>query len=96
VALHRAALARVPAAQPETDFGEDVVERIDDERRMRSALALLAKLPRRQQDVVVLCAWSGLSYEDAAFALGVPVGTVRSRLSRRTRVTRGTRARSRT
>jgi RNA polymerase sigma factor (sigma-70 family) len=79
---YRAALARVPAARPEADFGEDVVERIDDERRMRRALSLLAKLPRSQQDVVVLCAWSGLSYEDAAFALGVPVGTVRSRLAR--------------
>ena len=29
-----------------------------------------------------LCAWSELSYEDAAIALGMPVGTVRSRLSR--------------
>ncbi|MGO9973350.1 MAG: sigma factor-like helix-turn-helix DNA-binding protein [Solirubrobacteraceae bacterium] len=31
---------------------------------------------------VVLVLWSGLSYEDAALALGVPAGTVRSRLSR--------------
>lgn len=79
---YRAALARTPAARPEADFDEDVVERVDDERRIRRALGLLAQLPRTQQDVVVLCAWSGLSYEDAAFALGAPVGTIRSRLSR--------------
>lgn len=60
----------------------DVDARLDDERGMKLALGLLTRLPRREQDVVVLRAWSGLSYEDAAQALGVPVGTVRSRLSR--------------
>jgi RNA polymerase sigma-70 factor (ECF subfamily) len=49
---------------------------------MRSVLERVAGLPRRQQDVVALCLWSGLSYEEAATALGVPVGTVRSRLAR--------------
>jgi RNA polymerase sigma-70 factor (ECF subfamily) len=39
-------------------------------------------LPRREQDVFVLCVAMEVSYEDAALALGVPVGTVRSRLSR--------------
>jgi len=79
---YRAALARVPASPAEPDPGDEVLERLDDEQRIGRALELLAKLPRRNQDVFVLCAWSGLSYEDAAFALGVPVGTVRSRLSR--------------
>lgn len=79
---YRAALARVPSARPEDDFGEDADLRVDDERRKRDALALLKTLPRGQQDVFVRCAWGDLSYGDAAFALGVPVGTVRSRLSR--------------
>ena len=71
--------ARSPA---EPDFANIADGRIDDERRMRQALVLLAELPPREQDVVVLCAWMELSYEDAALALAVPVGTVRSRLSR--------------
>ena len=49
---------------------------------MQDVLALIGRLPRREQEVFALCGWSELSYEDAALALGVPVGTVRSRLSR--------------
>ena len=49
---------------------------------MRSVLERIARLPRPQQDVVALCIWSGLSYEEAAIALGVPIGTVRSRVAR--------------
>lgn len=79
---YRAALARVPAPRPDATFEGDSDARLDDERRMKDALNLLAELPRREQDVFVLCAWSGLSYEDAALALKLPVGTVRSRLSR--------------
>ena len=78
----RGALARVPVALPEPDFSEETSERLDDERQMSRALELLGQLSARDQDVFVLCAWQGLSYEDAALALGVPVGTVRSRLSR--------------
>jgi RNA polymerase sigma factor (sigma-70 family) len=78
---HRAALERLPR-EPVADFAPDVDERLDDERQMRAALRALQKLPRADQDVLALCVWEELTYEQAALALGVPVGTVRSRLSR--------------
>jgi RNA polymerase sigma factor (sigma-70 family) len=70
------------ARQPGTDVTPDVAARSEAAEQMRFVLGRIAKLPRQQQDVIALCVWSGLSYEEAAAALGVPVGTVRSRLSR--------------
>lgn len=77
-----AARARVPAPPVEPSFSDIADERLDDERQMQQALALLAHLPQHEQDVFALCAWSDASYENAALALGIRVGTVRSRLSR--------------
>jgi RNA polymerase sigma-70 factor, ECF subfamily len=79
---YAAALSRVPRPTAEPSFADDSDERVDDEELMARALVLLARLPRREQEVFALCAWSELSYEDAAVALRIPVGTVRSRLSR--------------
>ncbi len=39
-------------------------------------------LPAEQRDVVALVALEGMRYDEAAAVLGVPMGTVRSRLSR--------------
>jgi RNA polymerase sigma-70 factor (ECF subfamily) len=76
-----AALARLrPADEP--NFADDVDGRLDDERAMRAVLGVLAQLPRREREVLSLCVWAELGYEEAAAALGIPVGTVRSRLSR--------------
>jgi RNA polymerase sigma-70 factor (ECF subfamily) len=78
---HRAAVARiVAAAGPASAPGAD--EQAAVQRRLAEALGALRAVPRREQDVVALCAWAQLSYDEAATALGVPVGTVRSRLSR--------------
>ena len=42
----------------------------------------LARLPDEQREVLLLVALEQLSYEEAARALGIPIGTVMSRLSR--------------
>ena len=77
-----ALLRRLPTPRPDPGFDDLVAARIDDERQMRHVLELTRRLPKREQDVLALCAWAELSYEDAALALAVSVGTVRSRLSR--------------
>ena len=42
----------------------------------------LARLPAEQREVVLLVGLEGMAYESVAQILGVPIGTVRSRLSR--------------
>jgi RNA polymerase sigma-70 factor, ECF subfamily len=80
VRRHRAA----PAAEP-IDAGGDLPAEEEGQssrvalREMERALALLSEEQRR---VVLLVALSGLSYQDCADTLGVPVGTVMSRLFR--------------
>ncbi|MDQ0961524.1 RNA polymerase sigma factor (sigma-70 family) [Streptomyces sp. B4I13] len=64
------------------DFAEGLVGRIDDARRLAEVRRVLGRLRRHEREVIALCVWGGLDYAQAAEALGVPVGTVRSRLSR--------------
>jgi RNA polymerase sigma factor (sigma-70 family) len=44
--------------------------------------AALKALPRREREPLLLLAWADLSYEEIADALDIPIGTVRSRISR--------------
>lgn len=48
----------------------------------RELAAALAALKAPFRDALLLVAWADLTYEETAAALGVPVGTVRSRVSR--------------
>lgn len=64
------------------DPADRVADRMADEQRMRVLLEQVRTLSRGEQDVLALVVWSGLSYADAAAALDIPVGTVRSRLAR--------------
>jgi RNA polymerase sigma factor (sigma-70 family) len=75
-------LAKTPLIEHVGDHADEVAARIDSERQMQRVLSALRTLKRADQDVVAMCDWEGLSYDEAAAALGIPIGTVRSRLSR--------------
>lgn len=77
-----AALGRLNAREVQPDHSDETVGRIADEAQMAEVQAVVEQLPQHERDVLALCAWAGLDYEEAAIALAVPVGTVRSRLSR--------------
>ncbi len=62
--------------------GPDVAARIDAAGMAKDAAAAIAKLKAPDRDVLLLVAWADLTYDEVAQALGIPVGTVRSRLNR--------------
>ncbi|GGO54598.1 RNA polymerase sigma factor [Streptomyces lasiicapitis] len=77
------AMARVPAlADHDEPLADRAADRVVARAVGRELAAALAALPARHRDVLLLVAWGDLSYEEAAQALGIPVGTVRSRLHR--------------
>ena len=59
--------------------GRQVVERRSELRAVRDALQ---RLPQDQREVLMLVTVDGLTYQEAAQALGIPAGTVMSRLAR--------------
>lgn len=83
---HDAARRRLPEAALDAEHGDDisdaVADRLDLAARASVAVELVDRLPPNERDVVVLCLAYELSYNAAAAALAVPVGTIRSRLSR--------------
>jgi RNA polymerase sigma-70 factor, ECF subfamily len=79
---YAAALARIQQPEVVTDPADTVAARVDAERQMAAAGALLGMLPARERAVIELCVGAGLTSRQAAAALGIPAGTVKSRLSR--------------
>jgi RNA polymerase sigma-70 factor (ECF subfamily) len=79
---YAAALSRIPPPRDVPDATEDVAARIDAAEKVNKTLALAKKLSRTELEVFMLCVWSGLNTVQAAQALGLPLGTVKSRLAR--------------
>ncbi|MFD9705249.1 RNA polymerase sigma factor [Lentzea sp. NPDC059081] len=86
---YRAALGKVPPQHADDDHADDVARRVDAEARTRAVIAELEKLPAGDREVLEMSAWSGLTQAQIAEVLGIPVGTVKSRLARAQRTVRG-------
>jgi RNA polymerase sigma-70 factor (ECF subfamily) len=61
---------------------DEVIDRIDAETSLKMVNGIARDLSEQEREIVLLVFWSGLSYEATSVALGIPVGTVRSRVSR--------------
>ncbi len=79
---YRSALGKLPAPRPQDDHADHVDDALDGFERDRKVRDAFAKLSRQDQDVITLCVLEELTTSQAAQALGVPDGTVKSRLSR--------------
>ncbi|WP_017596853.1 RNA polymerase sigma factor [Nocardiopsis lucentensis] len=79
---HYRALARTGVDPVLENHADRVSERVDAQSVSALLAAPLARLSKGDRDVLLLVAWGDLTYEEVASVLGIPVGTVRSRLHR--------------
>jgi RNA polymerase sigma factor (sigma-70 family) len=77
-AMERLAVRRDTAAPFDERIAADMVAA---EMWSRVAAAI-HEVPERDREVLLLFAWEGLTYAEIGAALGIPTGTVRSRLNR--------------
>lgn len=75
-------LARLPPAEPVPDHAPAVLDKLAGSDREHAIRRAFNTLSRRDQEVLSLCVLEELSTAVTAAALGVPLGTVKSRLSR--------------
>lgn len=82
------ALARTGVDPVIESPADDVLSRVAAAGERRKIAAALAGLSPADRNTLLLVDWAELSYDQAAVALRVPVGTVRSRLNRARRKVR--------
>jgi RNA polymerase sigma-70 factor, ECF subfamily len=73
---------RLRPSSDAADHAPQVAERLDDERQMSEVRRAMRHLTQSQREAMELVVWAELSVAEAAEALGVADGTVKSRLSR--------------
>lgn len=76
------ALARTEVEENGEDHADRVADSLDALATRGRLAAALAELPAADRDVLLLVAWAELTSDEAGRALGIPAGTVRSRLHR--------------
>ena len=76
------AMARLTPDRDRSEHADLIDERVSAQCLRDHLAQAIAALPRGQRDVLLLVALAGLSHDEVAAALGIPYGTVASRLSR--------------
>jgi len=74
--------ARAAVPVDDSDHTAASVHRADAERAWQTVGPAVADLPADLREPLLLHLWGQLTYDEVATALGVPIGTVRSRISR--------------
>lgn len=82
VRRHEQFLHRLPHSPVVPDHSTAVDDRMDTEQQVKDLLDGAAGLNNGERDVILLCVMNGYSYEETATALGIRIGTVRSRVNR--------------
>ncbi|WP_407564182.1 RNA polymerase sigma factor [Streptomyces sp. 184] len=82
------ALARTGVDPVAHSWVDEADDRLAAEAAHAPLAGALAKLPAGDRHVLLLVAWADLSYAEVAEAMDIPIGTVRSRLSRARRKVR--------
>lgn len=81
-------LERNSAHESTGDSEHESIAQLDAQLEVSRLAGVLRKLKQRDRDVLLLFAWEDFSYEQISAALGIPIGTVRSRLNRARRIVR--------
>ncbi len=79
---YREALGRVPAETVTADFGDRVADRVTAQQLRPRLSEVLSGLSQQDRELLLLVAWTDLTYEESVQALGVSVNAVKSRLFR--------------
>jgi RNA polymerase sigma-70 factor (ECF subfamily) len=85
--MHNVYVNQHRAARPSAQLDDEMPElsqpaRETDTLVLRDLDAAIRRLPLDQREVLLLVALEDMSYDEAAHALGIPIGTVMSRLAR--------------
>jgi len=75
-------LAALPEPAQVTDHADDVLGRLEREPQMLAVRNAMAKLSGQEREILDLCVVEEMSVATAAALLGLPVGTVKSKLHR--------------
>lgn len=78
-AARKRAYSRVDVVEPNTLDEDGIVERTD---ARASVDLVMGRLDEIDQSIVLMLAYGELTFDEASVALGMPVGTIKSRVSR--------------